>query len=309
MTSETNIAWPAVYFSILNWNQKDLTLECLESLAHLDYPNYRIVVVDNGSNDGEATAIRAQFPSVTVLENGRNLGFAEGNNVGIRYALSQGADYVLLLNNDTIVDPQMLKVLVRVAESDEQVAIVGPKIYYYDEPETIWSAGGILRRFGTPVMLGVDEVDSGQHDELKEVDWISGCALLIKDSVIQQIGLIDARFFIYFEETDWCSRARRAGFKVLYVPQARMWHKIQPRRQALSPRHVYLMTRNRLLFLQNSGAKLPAILFVVVTEYLRMLVTWTVRREHQEKRPLRKPMFKAIHHFFTGRFGEAPERL
>jgi GT2 family glycosyltransferase len=309
MTSVGNSARPAVYFSILNWNQKDLTCECLESLAQLDYPNYEIVIVDNGSQDGEVTAIKALFPSVIVLENERNLGFAEGNNVAIRYALEQGADYVLLLNNDTVVDAQMLKRLIEVAERDDQIAIVGPKICYFDEPQTIWSAGGILKPRGVPVMLGLDEIDKGQHDTRREVAWVTGCALLIKSSVVRRIGLIDARYFIYFEENDWCYRAKKAGYKIFYVPEARMWHKIQPRHQALSPRHVYLMFRNRLLFLRNSGTRLSLILFVIITENFRTVCAWSLRKRHRDKRPLRRAVFRGVSDFLAGRFGEPPADL
>lgn len=309
MTSPGNDAWPTVYFSILNWNQRDLTCECLGSLAHLDYPNYEIVVVDNGSRDDEATLIQARFPSVTVLKNERNVGFAEGNNVAIRYALEQGADYVLLLNNDTVVEPQMLKRLIEVAESDDQIAIVGPKICYFDEPQTIWSAGGILKLRGVPVMLGLDETDKGQHDTRREVDWVTGCALLIKSPVVRRIGLIDARYFIYFEENDWCYRAKKAGFKIFYVPEARMWHKIQPRYQALSPRHVYLMFRNRLLFLRNFGARLSLILFVIITENFRTVCAWSLRKRHKDKRPLRRAVFRGVSDFLAGRFGEPPADL
>ena len=309
MTSAGSEVWPRVYFSILNWNQKDLTCECLEALSQLDYPNYRIVVVDNGSQDGEVTAIRARFPSVIVLENGMNLGFAEGNNVAIRYALEQGADYIFLLNNDTVVDPQMLRRLIEVAERDAQVAIVGPKICYFDEPQTIWSAGGILKPPWMPIMLGLDETDRGQYDALREVDWVTGCALLIKSSVIRQIGLIDSRYFIYFEENDWCNKAKKSGFKILYVPEARIWHKIQPRHQALSPHHVYLMTRNRLLFLRNSGAKLPLIFLVIITENFRTICAWTLLKRHKDKRFLRRAMLRGIFDFLGGRFGEPPADL
>jgi GT2 family glycosyltransferase len=309
MTSAGSDVWPTVYFSILNWNQKDLTCECLDSLAQLDYPNYEIVVVDNGSRDDEAAVIRSRFPSAIVLKNERNVGFAEGNNVAIRYALEQGADYVLLLNNDTALDPQMLKKLIEVSESDDQIAIVGPKIPYFDEPQTIWSAGGILGPREGPIMLGLDETDEGQHDTLTEVDWVTGCALLIKSSVVRQIGLIDARFFIYFEENDWCSRAKKAGFKIFCVPEARMWHKIQPRHQALSPRHVYLMTRNRLLFLRNSGARLPLILFVIFTENFRAVCAWSIRKRHKDKRPLRGAVLRGVFDFMRGRFGEPPADL
>jgi len=309
MTGVGGDTWPKVGFSILNWNQKEVTCECLASLAGLDYPNYEIIVVDNGSRDDEAAVIQARFPHVVVLRNERNLGFAEGNNVGIRRALEGGADYVFLLNNDTVVDPPMLKHLVEVAESDDRIAVVGPKICYFDEPQTIWSAGGVLASRRMPVLLGLDEPDEGQHDVLREVDWITGCALLIKSSVIRQIGLIDARFFIYFEENDWCSRAKRAGFSIFYVPTACMWHKIKPGHQALSPRHIYLMSRNRLLFLRNSGARLPLILYVIATEHLRTTCAWSIRRRHKDKRPLRRSMLRGVADFIAGRFGEPPADL
>ena len=309
MTGLAQETWPTVCFSILNWNQKDLTIQCLESLAQLDYQAHRVVVVDNGSENDEATTIRSRFPSATVLENSKNLGFAEGNNVGIRYALESAADYVFLLNNDTIVDPQMLKQLIRVAESDGRIGVVGPKINYFTEPETIWSAGGVLDRRRMPILLGLDEPDDGQHDVLREVDWVTGCALLIKSAVIEKIGLIDPRFFIYYEENDWCYRAKRAGFKVFYVPKAIVWHKIQPRHQALSPRHVYLMTRNRLLFLQNTGAGAPRVLLTIITENLRTVLAWTVRGQHRERRRLREPMVKGVFDFLAGRWGEPPANL
>jgi GT2 family glycosyltransferase len=309
MTSSERDTWPHVTFSILNWNQKDLTCECLTSLAELDYPNYGIVIVDNGSRNEEAAVIRQSFPSAIVLENETNLGFAEGNNVAIRYALEQGTDYVFLLNNDTEVDPQMLKRLVEVAERDDHIGIVGPKINYFSEPETIWSAGGILDSQRMPILLGVDEPDNGQHDTLKEVDWVTGCALLIKSSLVEQIGLIDARFFIYFEENDWCYRAKRAGFKVFYVPEALMWHKIQPRHQALSPRHVYLMTRNRLLFLRNTGAGILRIAYAVTTENLRTVFAWTVRPRHRDKRSMRQFVLRGIRDFVAGRWGAPPADL
>jgi GT2 family glycosyltransferase len=309
MTNGEDNTWPSVYFSILNWNQKDLTCECLESLAGLDYPDYEIVVVDNGSRDGEAAEIQSRFPSAIVIENGRNLGFAEGNNVGIRYALDSGADYVMLLNNDTAVDPQMLKRLIEVAGGDGRIGIVGPKICYFDEPGTIWSAGGVLKSRGEPIMLGLDEKDAGQHDTLKEVDWVTGCALCIRTSVIERIGLIDARFFIYFEENDWCYRAKEGGFKIIYVPEALMWHKIQPGQQALSPRHVYLMTRNGLLYMRKTGASLPQILHLIVAQNLRTIGAWTVYGRHKDKRHLRRSVLRGVFDFLMGRYGEPPANL
>jgi len=300
---------PRVVIVVLNWNGLTDTLACLASLAELDYPERKVVVVDNGSTDGSVRAIRERFPTVTVLENRENLGYTGGNNVGIRYALERGADYVLLLNNDTEVDPQMLKRLIEVAESDLSIGVVGPKILYHSEPEMIWSAGGIVVPVGKPMNLGLDERDAGQHDVLREVDWVTGCVLLIRSSVVREIGLLDERFFAYFEENDWCWRVREAGFKIYYVPTARLWHKIQPRHQAVSPRHVYLMTRNRLLYLSNAHAGMPAILWVILSEQLRTVAAWSLRRRHRAMRPLRRAVLRGIQDFVWGRFGGPPDDL
>ena len=132
---------------------------------------------------------------------------------------------------------------------------------------------------------------------------------MIRSDVVAQIGLIDARYFIYYEEGDWCCRARDAGFKIVYVPQARMWHKIEPRKQAVSARHVYLMTRNRLLFVRKRGAGWPAIVSLIATENLRTVGAWTVWRRHREKRPMRRAVLRGVADFLAGRFGEPPSDL
>src|SRR5262249_4616411 len=143
----------------LNWNQPEHTLACLRSLAELDYPEVAVTVVDNGSTDGSPALIRARFPDVTLIENGRNLGFAAGNNVAIGPAVRAGSDYVMLLNNDTEVAPDMLRALIAVAERDPAIGIVGPKILYYDQPDLIWSAGGTVDAYGQPGHLGADQPD------------------------------------------------------------------------------------------------------------------------------------------------------
>lgn len=293
---------------MLNWNRPQYILPCLDSLSGMDGLPYRVIVVDNGSTDGSPTLIRERFPDVILIENGRNLGFAEGNNVGIRYALQSGSDYVLLLNDDTEVDPHFLRSLIEVAESDDAIGVVGPKICYYDEPQKIWSGGAIIDELGRSHELrhNENEMDDGRHDVVEEVDLVSGCAILVKASVIEEIGLLDPRFFAYFEETDWCARARKAGFKIVYVPQARIWHKIRPEVRGQSPQYVYLMTRNRLLFLSKSGASPITVWFVILAEYLRTILSWSLRPRHRENRHLRGVMLKGIYDFLRGEFGEPP---
>jgi GT2 family glycosyltransferase len=295
---------PHVAVIVLNWNGCEDTLACLVSLSVVDYRPLDVIVVDNGSTDGSVEAVRASFSDVTVLETGENLGFAEGNNVGLQYALARDVDYVLLLNNDTEVAPDFISILVGAIETIPQAGVAGPTIYYFDRPTTIWSAGGAIDwRRGDSWMMGLDEVDEGQYDMVRGVDFVTGCALLARREVIEKAGMLDPRFFMYYEEAEWCVRAARAGYNVLHVPQAHVWHKIAPARQAASPRIHYYMTRNRLLFLRSTQAGPRAWLHTLFADYLRTMVSWSVRRRWRGKRPQLRAMAEAIADFSRGRFG------
>jgi GT2 family glycosyltransferase len=296
---------PRVTIIVLNWNGLADTLECLESLSRLDYPAYEMVVVDNGSTDGPPAAIRERFPDVTLIENGENLGFTGGNNVGLRWALEQGADYMLLLNNDTVVAPDFLRLLVEAAEVDSRIGIAGPTIYYHDQPRIIWTAGGgIDWRRGQTWMVGLNERDAGQFgEEPREVDFVTGCALLVKRAVLERVGLLDDRFFAYYEETEWCVRTQRARFKIVHVPQAKIWHKIEPNARANSPLVHYYMARNRLLFLKTTGAGMRPWLHTLLAEYLRILLSWTLRPKRRDKRAQRNAVLRATVDFLRGRLG------
>ena len=220
-------AHPLVHVIVLTWNGKQDTLDCLASLSKLTFPNFKTVVVDNASLDGTAEAVRAAYPNVHVIVNDVNLRFAGGNNVGITYALNDGADYVLLLNNDTVVDPDFLTELVRTAESNQRIGMAGPKIYYHDAPKVLWYAGGKIAWWkGWITHRGVREPDHGQYDTAGETDYVTGCCVLVRRAAIEQAGMLDEAFFIYGEDADWSVRVARADFKLLYVPQAVIWHKL-----------------------------------------------------------------------------------
>lgn len=219
---------PLVHAIILNFNGKPFLLETLASVAQINYPNLKLIVVDNGSTDGSQAAVQEHYPHVLLLENGENLGFGEGNNVGMRYALQHGAEWVLLLNNDIAVAPDLLEHMMAVAATDTAIGILGPKIYYHDQPNTIWFAGARINYWaGLTAHRGIREVDHGQYDRLENSDYITGCAMLIRRETIESIGMFDPVYFpAYSEDADLSVRAARAGYRLIYVPQAKVWHKV-----------------------------------------------------------------------------------
>lgn len=290
---------------VLNYNGREDTLACLRSLEHLTYHNVNVVVADNASSDGSEAAIRAAYPTLTFIQTGANLGFTGGNNVGIRHALENGADYVLLLNNDTIVAPDFISVMVEVMEQNPEVGVAGPMIYYFSAPETIWSAGGKIDwTRGLTSMVGVNEEDKSQYGlSPRQTDFVTGCALMAKRAVWEKAGLLDDKFFMYYEETEWCVRATRAGYKIMLIPAAMIWHKISLEARATSPRTYYYMTRNRLLFLHRTRAGYGS-WFYTLSEYARTFLSWSVRPKWVDKRPLRRIMWQAIRDYWDGRFGQ-----
>jgi len=250
--SASAIKEPKVVIIVLNWNGRDLTLQCLHSLANLNYSNHSIVVVDNGSDDGSVDAVKEHHPGVTIIENERNLRWAGGNNVGIEYALDHGADYTLLLNNDTVVDSEMVSELVKVAEKDDSAGILGPKIYYHDRLDLIWYAGGRISWWrGLIWHVGIREQDRGQYDRITDVDYITGCAMMIRRAVVQQIGEIDTDFIAYGEDVDFSLRANNAGYRLIYVPTAVMWHKVSAYWGIVSFRKIFMKIRSNLILFRR----------------------------------------------------------
>ena len=218
---------PLTYIIVLNWNGMRETLECLASLRGAAEASTRILVVDNGSRDGSQDAIRLAYPEVTILEMHANLRYAGGNNAGIRFALAQGADQIMLLNNDTTVDPAFLGAMTGSLLSSPDIGIVAPKILYHADAGRLWYAGGEISFWtGTMRHRGIREPDDGRFDAPCETAYASGCCLLAKRSTVEKIGLLDESYFMYSEDADWCMRARRAGFRIMYEPRARVWHKI-----------------------------------------------------------------------------------
>ncbi len=218
---------PLVTVVVLNWNNLPDTVECLESLARVEYPGLRTLVVDNGSTDGSEAALRQQFSSLEFLLTGENLGFAGGNDAGIRHALANGAELILLLNNDTTVDPGFVSALVDAVQANPRAGMACPKILLHDRPDVLWYAGASFHPWlGWGRHRGHGQRDQGQFDRLEETDRATGCALLVTRALCEQVGLLREDFFCYAEDLEWGLRARSAGFSILYVPASRVWHKV-----------------------------------------------------------------------------------
>ncbi|MEO8456427.1 MAG: glycosyltransferase family 2 protein [Chloroflexota bacterium] len=248
---------PTVTTVVLNWNGLADTRECLQSLRSTDYPANRIVLVDNGSREDEASVLASEFGDfLEVIRLPENEGFAGGMNAGIRRALELGTDYVLLLNNDTIVDPSFLRGLVDGVSDLKDLAAANPKAYFYGRPRTIYSTGGAVSLWrGVARQIGRGQIDTGQFDKRARREYADGMCLLIPTAAIRKVGLLDEEYFAYWEETDWCLRARDMGLRCYFIPNSRIWHKAE-RSQAPSAKFHYLYRRNALLFVRKRGTGL-----------------------------------------------------
>lgn len=316
---------PKVFIIILNWNGCADTIECIESLKKIDYPNYKIVVVDNGSEDGSIDIIPRTYREIVFIETKQNLGFAGGNNVGIKYVLENQADFVLFLNNDTTVEPDFLTKLVEAAEANSRIGIAGPMILFYDEPQKIWFGGGKvnwLRTKGSHIDYGKNiqiyssseasrrEAESRSQEDSsrlglrprsnnKTVDYITGCCLLIKREVIEKIGLLSEDYFLYYEDVDWCLKTSQAGWKSILVPQAKIYHKQSKATGEFSYPYIYYHSRNGLILASRFGCKLCAYLvsfWIFLKQIIKLIIGY--------KRQWAKPVTKGVMDFWRGKKGK-----
>ena len=271
---------PVIWIIILNWNGLEDTIECLQSLSNIEVSgfNVHILVVDNSSQYDPTTTINSKFPNVKVMRLPKNLGFAGGSNVGIKMAIHAGADYVLLLNNDTVVHSGFLMPLLNCFEIYPNVGIVSPVICYTDNPDKVWFARGktvlSMGYFG-----GKDSHKLIQYipKHIMQTDHVTGCCMLISKTAIQTVGIFDNRFFAYLEDTDLCIRMKKAGFDIMCVPQSILWHKESAStRRGLtegttSPLKHYLLNRNRIATVLKHGTIFDILCFFVFANTFTVL--------------------------------------
>jgi len=232
---------------VLNWNNLPDTLECVDSLRGSDYPNLAVWVVDNGSQEDPSAVLHEIYPDLRVLRNPGNLGYGGGNNVGLRRAIDAGAVYVLLLNNDAVVAPDCVRSLVAAVEADCRIGMATPRVFYYDRPtEIYWDGGSVDWESGD---VPHDSRDLPVEAGIVRSEWLNGCSLLVRAATIREIGLLDERYFLYFEDADWSVRAARRGWTNAVVIQARAWHKVHRSTGGFAnPAIRFYYFRNRYLF-------------------------------------------------------------
>lgn len=237
---------PKIFIVVLNYNGKSVIKNCLASVFKVDCPNFEVIVVDNNSTDGSFEFAKANFSKAHFIKNEENLGYAAGNNVGIRFALERMADYVLLLNNDTEADPNFLARLIEVAEKEKRSGILGPVIFK-DSDKSIWFSGGKIKWLAMKTM-------HSQKAETRDAypsEIISGCAMLVRAGVFKTIGLLDEDFFLYWEDADFSVRARRAGFKNLVVAKSWVYH--HERSESNKKQKTYWLVISGLIFFQKNA--------------------------------------------------------
>lgn len=212
-----------VWIITLNWNKPDITKDCLHSLMINTGTTFSFLLIDNGSNDDSVKILKNEFPSLITIYNKENLGFGAGFNIGIKYAIEQGAKYILIINNDTIADPTMMNQLLSVIEGDDEIGIVAPFIYFYENKEKIWSQGGYINSF----LLEKTESKSKNHSKDQNMKtFLTACCLLINIEVFKKVGVFDERFFMYYEDLDFSLRCLKNGIIMKIVPEAKLWHRI-----------------------------------------------------------------------------------
>ncbi len=320
---------PEVAIILLNWNGKKDTLECLKSLENVAYPNFTAIVVDNGSTDNSLEAIRASFPNIPIFETKKNLGFAGGNNVGISWGLSKGFEWILLLNNDTTVSPDFLNAFRDAAKTNPKAKILGAKIYRYHDLDRIDHLGGMWNeKICEFESLHVNQIDDHSSFEMMQpVDYVCGAALLMHRCVPESIGFLEENFFLFWEETDFCCRAKRNGFEIWTAPRAKIWHKVSSSFTGGKPQMHYFWWRSRLLWIErNCSSALRKKLYkeCIQPELIKTLRHYLFRScqsvidrfflrktnpASYQKAIRCKAGIAGVFHYYRKRFGNCPEWL
>ncbi|WP_448518564.1 glycosyltransferase family 2 protein [Rhodoflexus sp.] len=267
--------FPLVSIIALNYNQLDLTMDFIQSMSYLSYPNYEIIIVDNGSTIDPTQPIHDRFPHVRVIRSASNLGFTGGHNLGMREARG---DFFFNVNNDTEIYPDnadLIEQLIAPFLNNEKVGAVSPKIKYFSHPNIIQYAGYTpMNPFtGRGGAIGANQEDKGQYDQSGPTWFAHGAAMMVSRKLVEQVGMFFEPFFIYYEELDWSARITKAGYQIIYQHKAVIYHKVSMTVGKDSPFKAYLMTRNRIWYMRRNISQAHLLLFLAYFIFLTTPVT------------------------------------
>lgn len=258
LTQEKNI--PSVAIILVNWNSFEVTNDCIESLKKINYPNYKIMVVDNGSEDGSGQQLATAHPHILLLKAATNLGFTGGNNIGLNYSIQQSFDYSMMLNNDTFVEPEFLTILVSYLETHPHTGAIQPRIQFEHNRALLWNGGSYFNRWtGFAYTSGENKMPGPSHLQIKQVHWITGCAFLVRNSILKKTGLLAHNLFIYSEDVDLSFRIKKLNYQLIYHPHAVIYHiagisnksKKKGKEGFVNPIVHYLNQRNRIWIIKK----------------------------------------------------------
>lgn len=296
----------SVAIVLVNWNSYAVTNDCIQSLYQISYPNYQIIVTDNGSTDGSGAALEKDHPTATVLYNEKNTGFTGGNNTGLVYAIEQGYDYIMMLNNDTFVEPNFLEPLVAYMDAHPNTGIIQPRIHFNHNRNLLWDGGSYFSKWlGYAYTRGYNQPVSQKFLTIKEVDWITGCGFLTRNNILKQSGLLIEKMFIYSEDVDLSFRIKALGYQLIYHPDSVIYHiagmsnktKEKGKEGYVNPIVHYLNIRNKIWLLKKhtSWYYAPTVIIYNVGYNLALMGYFIVRGRFTKL----KTAFKAIKDGFS----------
>lgn len=299
MIRQDLLDYPKVSIIILNWNGLKDTIKCLESLKKITYLNYEVIIVDNGSKGNDVEVLSREFGDyIYIIKNDKNYGFTKGNNIGIRLAFKKSADYILLLNNDTVVRPNFLSGLVKIAESNPRIGIVGPKILNFDGSLqfSCWKYHSYFNVFNEHLLFNFFG-NAYKHLNIKnirEVDVVSGACMLFRKKVFDKVGLLDEKMFMYTEETDICYRAKKNGYKIIYYPDCSIIHyggQSSKQSQLLNIINLY---RSRTIFFRKHYSRFKALVLekFLMWGLLERILLLNVKKFFTRNRKTRESILK-----------------
>ena len=273
-----------VYIIVLNYNNADDTIECIKSLEKIEYDNYKIVIVDNKSTDDSIEKLKKAFDNkYYFIKSDKNIGYAAGNNLGVQYALENDAEYVCILNNDTIADKKFLKILIDYMENNHSCGLAGPAIMEYDNENIIQSTGWIINLKKGDVSTinnGINIKDA--KDKVLECEYIGGACILARSELIRNIGTLPESYFLFYEETEWCYKAKKHGYKVMCILESKIFHKGSISINAISGLSEYLMNRNRIVF-EKRNANLYELVYFYIYLILQTIYQIIILKQKPSK--------------------------